>query len=260
MRPYRVALVPGHGGFDPGAVNSTRQVRECDGNLAVALKLAVLLNSNGLDSVLSRTSDRACGDAQTPAQDVANQIDFVNRCGADIAVAIHFNGSVNINATGTEVLYSDARYPHPRKAELAGLLLAELAAATGLRNRGLKTPDQVSLLTKTKIPCVLSECAFVSNDRESVWCSDPDHQQQLAAAHARAICRYFGLTCRGEKGEGRLAPVRLVVNGKPLPHAYISPVDGRDTSFAPVRALAEALGARVAWDAACSTVRVEKED
>ena len=40
---------------------------------------------------------------------------------------------------------------------------------------------------------MLSECAFVSNDTESDWCSDPTHQYILAKAHAKAICSYLGV-------------------------------------------------------------------
>lgn len=258
MGRYKVAIIPGHGGFDPGAVNNVNGVRECDGNLAVALKLAALLKSNGIDYVLSRTTDIACGGAKTSSQDVTNQIAFVNGSGADIAVAIHFNSSVAKSATGTEVLYCDLMYPNPNEARLANLLLAELAAATGLPSRGLKAPDNISIIKKSKIPCVLSECAFVSNDAESVWCSDPAHQQRLAVAHAKAICKYFGIIYKEGEEEEVLAPVKIKVNGKDLPNGHITKLDGKDTSFAPVRTLAEALGAKVTWDDATSTVVITK--
>lgn len=255
----KVAIIPGHGGFDPGAVNNVNGVRECDGNLAVALKLAALLKANGIDCVLSRTTDIACGGAKTSTQDVTNQIAFVNSAGADIAVAIHFNSSAAKTATGTEVLYCDLIYPNPNEAKLANLLLAELVMVTELSNRGLKTPDNISIVKKSKIPCVLSECAFVSNDAESIWCSDPAHQQKLAVAHAKAICRYFGIIYKeGVNKEVVLSPVKIKVNGTDLPNGHIAKLDGKDTSFAPVRTLAEALGAKVTWDAATSTVVITK--
>ncbi|MGI6453145.1 MAG: N-acetylmuramoyl-L-alanine amidase family protein [Syntrophomonadaceae bacterium] len=143
---YKVALLPGHGGFDPGAVNSTNGTRESDGNLGVALKLKQLLEVNGIDVVMSRTADIACGGAVNISQDVANQIAFANNSGADLAVAIHFNSAADKGANGTEVLYSTEWYVDPKRKQLARLLLDELVAHTGLRNRGLKTPSNVSVI------------------------------------------------------------------------------------------------------------------
>jgi len=58
--------------------------------------------------------------------------------------------------------------------------------------------------------------------------------------------------------EDMLSPVKIKINGKDLPNGHIAKLDGKDTSFAPVRALAEALGAKVDWDAATSTVVITK--
>lgn len=56
------------------------------------------------------------------------------------------------------------------------------------------------------------------------------------------------------KGEDdKLTPVKIIVDGKQLPNGHI--ID--NTSYAPVRALAEALGAKVDWDDKTKTVKVE---
>lgn len=188
----KIAIIPGHGGFDSGAYNPNTKTRECDGNLSVALKLDYLLKYNGFQTALSRTTDIACGGAKTVSQDVTNQINFANNSGANIAIAIHFNSSTNKTATGTEVLYTNYPTRNENEIRLAKLLLEELVNVTKLSNRGLKeTPSGVGVIKKVKIPCVLSECAFISNDKESIWCSDEDHNWQLAIAHAKAVCRFY---------------------------------------------------------------------
>lgn len=235
--------------FDPGAVNG--KIRESDGNLAVSLKLRDLLLYNGIAVVMSRTTDTACGNAVTMAQDVTNQINFVNNSRADIAVAVHFNSSVYSTAHGLEVLYSDLLYPNPKEAKLAGLLLNELVAATGLTSRGLKTPNNISIVKKSKIPCVLSECGFISNAKEYVWCTDAQHQLILAKAHAKAICKFFNMTYKEEE---ELVEIKVVVNGVAITNGYL--ID--NSSYVPVRALAEALGAQVSWDGTTNTVIIKK--
>lgn len=190
----KVDIVPGHGGFDPGAYNPRTKVKEADGNLTVALKLAYLLEENNIIPNLSRTQDIACGGATTVKQDVNNQIFFINSSDADIAVCIHFNSSINQTATGVEVLYASYPIELPNEVKLGNYLLEELVDATSLPNRGLKNiPSGIGVIKNTKKPCVLSECAFVSNDKESVWASDDNHTWIIAVAHAKAICRYFGV-------------------------------------------------------------------
>lgn len=192
---YEVDIIPGHGGFDPGAYNSRTKVRECDGTLSVALKLAYLLKGNNIIPNLSRTTDVACGGARTVGADVTNQINFANNSNAQIAIAIHFNSSTNNTATGTEVLYTSYPAKNDNEIWLANLLLEELVNTIKLPNRGLKEiPSGVGVIKKVHKPCVLSECVFISNDKESIWCSDEQHNWLLAIAHARAICRYFGIT------------------------------------------------------------------
>jgi N-acetylmuramoyl-L-alanine amidase len=170
-----------------------KMVRECDGNLAVGLFLQAILNYNGIASELSRTEDTACGGAEDVTVDVSNQVWFGNNCGADIAVAIHFN-SFNENSTGVEVLYTNYPEKNENEIRLANILLEELVSCTGLYNRGLKeTPSGVGVIKKVTIPCVLSESAFVSNPGEAIWCYDDYHQFLIAEAHAKAVCRYFDI-------------------------------------------------------------------
>jgi len=197
----KVCIIPGHGGFDSGACNFNG-IRECDGNLAVSLKLKELLEYNNFEVAISRTEDIACGGATTSNQDVNNQILFGNNSNADIAIAIHFNGSENDSAHGVETLYSQYNGLTDENIKLATLLLEELVSATGLSNRGLKDSGKsVGVVRAINIPVSLTECAFVTNTEEYIWASDADHQMILAVAHAKAICRYFGVEYKEDNTE-----------------------------------------------------------
>lgn len=190
----KVCIIPGHGGFDSGAVNSTNGVRECDGNLAVALKLAVLLQGCGIDFTISRTTDIACGGAKNVNDDINNQIRFGNNSNGNIVVAIHFNSVVDKSAHGCEALYSTYNGLTNENKRLATLLVNEVASATGLTNRGIKDVGRsVGVVRAINKPVALIECSFVSNDRESIWANDENHQFILAKAICKAICQYFNV-------------------------------------------------------------------
>ena len=257
-------IIPGHGGFDPGAVNNANGVRESDGNLGVGLKLKKLLEFNGIGGNMSRVTDVAVWGAKNQKDDVNWQIAFANQSSADIAAAIHFNSSTNKSARGVEVLYS--QYPSYDKNEilLANLVLAELVSATGLVNRGVKQVDSgIGVIKKVYKPTILIECAFVSNDSESIWCSDEAHQLILARAIAKGICKYFGVEYKEEGSSEEMkivveAPdINVIMNGKPVDKTVLLTVDGRDTTYIPAVALRD-VGINVKWDEASKTVVITK--
>lgn len=246
----KVAILPGHGGFDSGAVNNTYGTRECDGALSVALKLAELLEYNKITTVLSRHVDIACGGAKNTRDDITNQVSFGNNSGADLAVSIHFNSVADKSAHGVEVLYNTSLYNDTNRKRLSQLLLDELVNTTQLTNRGLKTPDNISVIKKIKIPVALTECAFVSNNTEHVWCSDEDKMWALAIAHAKAICNYLGVTY---KGVATMKSINIVVGDKKTTGFLINGI-----SYGPIRTIGEGLNKTVTWDGKSYTATIVK--
>jgi N-acetylmuramoyl-L-alanine amidase len=56
-KPYVVAIDPGHGGYDPGAISPYNGLEEKDVTLSVGLDLRRLLQAQGVRVVMSRTRD-----------------------------------------------------------------------------------------------------------------------------------------------------------------------------------------------------------
>ncbi len=175
-----VALDPGHGGSDPGAIGPTG-LREKDVNLAIATCLARLLESSGVRVLLTRSGDEEVGLQERAAR--------ANAAGADVFVSIHANASVNPATGGTSTYTYTAREKEARLF-LARLVQEELVAATGLRNIGV-LEEGFAVLKYTQIPAVLVEVAFISNPAEERLLADPGFQERVAAALARALERFF---------------------------------------------------------------------
>ena len=264
-----VLILPGHGGFCPGAVNSVLKVKEADGNLSVALKLSDLLKHNGFNTKLSRTTDVACGGATNVSNDVGNQIRFVNNNQGDIAVAIHFNSFSDKNANGVEVIYSSLNPGFNNNTiKLANLLQNQLVKDTGMRNRGVKEINQgIGIIKGTNKPTVLSENGFISNDAESIWCSSDKHNLILAKSHAIAICQYFGIQFKelnqNNNTNNNITPdnaVKLLINGRNVDFP-VRLVNGRTEAFVSekwitVRDLSNLLKAELQWDANTRTANL----
>lgn len=176
----KIVIDPGHGGKDPGAVGPSG-IKEANVNLQVALKVAEKLQRAGLSVKLTRTTDVFV--------DLQPRCDIANSWGADYFVSIHCNAAGTPEARGTETYC----YKLGGKGEvLAKSIQAELIAATGRLNRGVKTANYY-VLRRTNMPAVLTELAFISNPEEERLLSNPEFQEKCALAIARGIGKVIGV-------------------------------------------------------------------
>jgi N-acetylmuramoyl-L-alanine amidase len=156
----KLAISAGHAsvqGYDQGAVNDTLT----EGKITEILKNQIVnyLHAYGIkvsvdpvDSVTKRTV----------------QLFRKYFFGKDICVDLHFNSSLNKNATGTEVVipakYSEFEY------KLALELSAHISSTLNIRNRGVITELQTyrKKLMWMTLPCetVLIEVCFLSNEND----------------------------------------------------------------------------------------------
>lgn len=221
-----VAVDPGHGGSEPGAVHrgpgGRIDVIEKEVNLAIGLRLEELLIERGFDPVLTRRTDTRInipahdrnGDGAIDTDDdLQARVDLANDAGAAILLSIHNNGLANARVRGTMTFYC-ADHPHgPASRTLAALLqsafVARLAEAgytdvidSGYHDDGnlgkpyghlfLIGPKTPRVARPAEMPGVIGESLFVSNDREAALLRDDAVIDAIAAAYADAVSGYFG--------------------------------------------------------------------
>lgn len=239
---------PGHVGHDSGAVGPTG-VQERDITLPVARKVADILRA-GMEVRLTREDDRARG--LTLNADLTDRADAANDWGADIFVSIHCNSAENRTAHGCEVWTSRGQTGADALAEaIIKALEAEfpdMAMRKDLTDGDSDKEARFAVLTRTRMPACLVELAFISNPTEEALLESPAYQDRAARAIAEGIAEYLGLQLPPADPDA----VRIMVAGQVLTGKLI---DGR--TYAPVRALAEALGLTVGWDEASRTVTVK---
>ena len=221
-----IALDPGHGGEDPGAVGPSG-LREKDVVLAVAHKLRERLTANANIRVLM-TRD---ADFFVPLHE---RVRKARRVQADLFVSIHADAFITPQARGASVfVLSDgaatsaaARWMADKEnaADMVGgvnvgaatkdanVLRALLDMSTTAQIKdSLKLGSEVlgqigkvgklhkprveqagfAVLKAPDIPSILVETAFISNPEEEKKLRDPDYQDQLVDAVASGIARYF---------------------------------------------------------------------
>lgn len=174
-----VVIDPGHGGTDPG-VTSVSGVKESDFNLAVALKVSALLEEEkDIHLVMSRSDD------SYPT--LKERAQLANNVKADIFVSIHGNGSTASSANGTETLYT-----RDESKLLASVMHKHLMQATGLRDRGVKYQN-ILVTRETKMPAVLLEIGFMTNQGDEAQLLREDFQNRVAQGIVEGIKEYLGI-------------------------------------------------------------------
>jgi len=219
-----IALDPGHGGEDPGAVGPSG-LREKDVVLAIAQQLRERLNRNpNMRVMLTRDADFF-----VPLQE---RVRKARRVQADLFVSIHADAFFTPQARGASVFaLSDgaassqaAKWMASREnaADLVGGVNAAVKDASVLKamldmsttaqiKDSLKLGSEVlgqigrvgtlhkrrveqagfAVLKAPDVPSILVETAFISNPEEEAKLRDPEYQAKLVEALATGIARYF---------------------------------------------------------------------
>lgn len=184
-KKYKVALDPGHGGYDSGAV---KYVTEKAVNLVMGLACRSYLQAHGVEVLMSRTTDT---DNSLTAFCVK-----ANDWGADLAVSIHNNAG---GGDGFEVYH---HYGGGTGKTLAANIEAEVKKI-GQNSRGLKTKknadgqDYFGFIRLTEMPAVICEGAFVDNKADAAQIDTTAEQQAFGYAYARGILKTLGVADKG---------------------------------------------------------------
>jgi len=147
----KLFIDPGHGGDDSGAVGPTG-LQEKEWNFQVAELLAKGCEWADIQVRWSRNGDYNVGELASALS--------ANDWEADYYVAIHAN-AFGPYSHGCEVLYEpDAVIGAVWAQQVLDELLSRFPQ---VRNRGLKRRNDLTILTRTNMPAILIEPAFISN-------------------------------------------------------------------------------------------------
>ncbi len=219
-----VAIDPGHGGEDPGAIGPTG-LREKDVVLSVALKLRDRINAvPGMRAMLTRDADFF-----VPLHE---RVRKARRVQADLFVSIHADAFFKPHARGASVFAlsqngassSAARWMANREnaADLVGGVNIKVKDATlaralldmsttaqikdslklgsevlgqirkvGYLHKGSVEQAGFAVLKAPDVPSILVETAFISNPEEEAKLRSNAYREQLVDALSAGIKRYF---------------------------------------------------------------------
>jgi N-acetylmuramoyl-L-alanine amidase len=223
-RDIIVAIDPGHGGKDPGALGPGG-TREKDVVLAISKALAKRINAEpGMKAYLTREDDRFIV--------LRDRYQLARKAGADLFISVHADANPKSNITGSSVYVLSSKGASSEAARLlaerenaadlkGGIKLSEqpddlasvlmevsqtatIGASGAAAELVLSQLDRVGTIRKTQvqnagfmvlkahdIPSMLIETAFISNPGEEKKLRTPSHQQAIADAIFKGVKAYF---------------------------------------------------------------------
>ncbi len=276
-----VAIDPGHGGPDPGAIRPP--LAEKTANLDIALRLRAMLLGAGVKVVMTRTSDSKVNrknvdwtrDGKVAYRDeLASRIEIANAARAAVFVVVHNNGTPP-GVGGTETWYDPTRPFGAINKTLATVVqqsliksLKTLSTSTWKpTNRGIhQAPFYV--LRKYKVhfderpslmPGILGESLAMGSAHELVLLRQSRGKQAIAAGYYLGLARFFATRTWGAKYDLLAGPGASALEGSTQttrirvtntsPRAW--PADSMNLTLSAVTAVpwydgSDAVGARLA--------------
>jgi len=223
-KQFVIALDPGHGGRDPGAIGK-RGTREKDIALAVGKKMKTLINRTpGYRAILTRDADRYIT--------LRNRVKKARQAEADIFISLHADSFHKRNVKGASVYALSLRGASSEAArwiakkenssdliggislddkddliasvlldlsqtatiqdslELGSDVLSHIGKVSRLNNRKVQQAG-FAVLKAPDMPSILIETAFLSNPSEEKKLRSSKHQHKLAKAVFSGIRKHL---------------------------------------------------------------------
>lgn len=186
-----VVIDAGHGGIDPGKVG-INDALEKDINLQIALKLARNLEANGVNVVMTRTTDKGLyneNDSNKKVQDMKKRLSIIEEANPILAISVHQNSYPDESVCGPQVFY----YKDSLEGEGAAKIMQKqlIASLKPEKKREVKSNNTYYLLKKTSVPLLIVECGFMSNPSEADMLTTDKYQEQVAWAVYMGIMQYI---------------------------------------------------------------------
>ncbi len=196
-----IVIDAGHGGEDGGATGKSK-LPEKDINLAIAKDLQQLLTASGYQVVMIRSTDTAVSDQLKTihgrkVSDIHNRMKIIEAQGNCVFVSIHQNLFEQEQYHGAQVFFSKN---NDRSKPLAESIQKRVVSMLQKDNERKVKPatSSIYLLWHAKVPAVLVECGFLSNEEEVQKLNTQKYQQQIAFAIYSGLADFCSETDNGQ--------------------------------------------------------------
>lgn len=185
-----IVIDAGHGGVDSGA--NRPGILEKDINLAIALEVRDILKSQEFHVVLTRDTDKElsgmCDNDKVRGRyhrDLSARVESIGENSADLFVSIHANACSEAKRKGIECYYAKS----PESKKLAEAIEEQLGRVAPVSQKA--KPGNFFVLRRSKVPAVLIEVGFITNQAEKALLETEEYQRKIAESIVKGIMQYY---------------------------------------------------------------------
>ena len=158
-------------------------------NLSVGLQLKALLEEDGANVIMTRTTHESDMTSLKRAQ-------LANERNVDLCIRIHADGSTDPSVYGMSMLVPYGQQLATQQivapSRKAGEFVLEATiVATGAKNNGIVQRSDLTGFNFAEVPTILIEMGFMSNPDEDALMETREYQQKLAQGMRDGIVQYF---------------------------------------------------------------------
>lgn len=174
VQNFLIIVDPGHGGHDIGTQSISKpRYQEKSLNLVTAQFVNDYLQQLGYKVFMTREDDRFVS--------LDKRAQMANERKPTLFISIHYNSAPSAQAQGVEVFFyqSKEKKRTGESKRLAQSVLKNVIAKTKAASRGVKQGNY-AVIRETKMPAILIEGGFVTNEKELQNLKDPSYLKRLA--------------------------------------------------------------------------------
>lgn len=186
-----VVLDAGHGGTDPGAIRSLngKTIYEKDLNFKIMYTLTQKYFNDPNSEVKAYYSRY-----DETKVNLYDRAAFATKVGADVFVSLHMNANNKTSPNGTEIYYYEKNTSTSPSGltskKLATFFLNSIPGLVGTNKRYISSQNYV-VIRETKVPAILVELGFMSNEGDLKKLTNSTFQEKTAKAMYDTLCDLF---------------------------------------------------------------------
>lgn len=152
--------------------------------MSVSKKLKTLLEQHNVTVIMTKTQD-----SESPGN--VERAEVGNNNNADLAIRIHCDSADSQSARGTSMLIPA---PIGYAKDISAIskvygktILQDLVSTVGMPDRGVVERSDLTGFNWSKVPVVLVEMGFMSNEKEDQLLNEDSYQEKLAEGLSKGI-------------------------------------------------------------------------
>lgn len=161
-------------------------------NLDIALNVRDRLINLGYTVIMTREdNDTAISNMERAC--------LANDAGADVSIRIHANGCDDASVSGALALIGSSNNSYvgelyDESYYLAECVLNNYCDSTGMINQGIITSDTMTGINWSKIPVMILEMGYMTNESDDFNMQDSDYQNKMVDGIVNGVEEYFGFS------------------------------------------------------------------